>query len=327
LLENGFLQVVMKGWYVATRPDEQAGESTAWFAAFWDFCAAYLEDRFGTGWCLSPEQSLLLHTGNRTVPEQLLVRSPEAKNNVTTLLYGTSVLDSRVDLPDKANMMEKDGLRLMTLPAASIAASPRFFTKYPTDVRAALPMIRDASDVLDRLLGGGHSVIAGRLAGAFRNIGRERIADDILKNMQAAGYDVREADPFSEPAPILLGARESLPYVNRIRLMWQTMRETVLERFPKAPGKINDIETYLEHVDDVYVTDAYHSLSIEGYRVSRELIEQVRSGVWDPDSNEPDRQYRDALAARGYWLAFKSVKTSLEKVLKGDNPGTVADRD
>jgi hypothetical protein len=28
---------------------------------------------------------------------------------------------------------------------------------------------------------------------------------------------------------------------------------------------------------DAYVTDAYHSLSIEGYRVTPELIERVRS--------------------------------------------------
>jgi hypothetical protein len=47
-------------------------------------------------------------------------------------------------------------------------------------MRAALSMVRDASEVLGRLLEGGHSTIAGRLAGAFRNIGRDRIADDII---------------------------------------------------------------------------------------------------------------------------------------------------
>ena len=41
LLKNGFLQEVMKGWYIPGRPDE-AGETTAWYASFWDFCAAYL---------------------------------------------------------------------------------------------------------------------------------------------------------------------------------------------------------------------------------------------------------------------------------------------
>ena len=76
LLANGFLQEVIKGWYIPSRPDEVKGESTAWYASFWRFCAVYLEGRFGAEWCLSPEQSLSLHAGNWTVPRQLVVRSP-----------------------------------------------------------------------------------------------------------------------------------------------------------------------------------------------------------------------------------------------------------
>ena len=32
LLKNGFIQEVMKGWYIPSRPDEIRGESTAWYA-------------------------------------------------------------------------------------------------------------------------------------------------------------------------------------------------------------------------------------------------------------------------------------------------------
>jgi hypothetical protein len=78
LLKNGFLQEVMKGWYIAARPDNAAGKSTAWYSSFWAFCAAYLSERFGSGWCLSPEHSLSLHTGNHAVPPQLVCALPEA---------------------------------------------------------------------------------------------------------------------------------------------------------------------------------------------------------------------------------------------------------
>jgi fido (protein-threonine AMPylation protein) len=64
-------------------------------------------------------------------------------------------------------------------------------------------------------------------------------------------------------------------------------------------------------------------LSIEGYRVTPELIEPMRSGAWSPDSNETDRQSRDALAARGYWQAFQQVKSSIVEILTGENPGKV----
>jgi Fic family protein len=109
--------------------------------------------------------------------------------------------------------------------------------------------------------------------------------------------------------------------------MWQQMRGPVIERFPASPGKPNDIDTYLKRVADVYVTDAYHSLSIEGYRVSPELIERVRTGNWNPETDERDRGHHDTLAARGYWQAYNAVQDSLRRVLRSENPGTVADED
>ena len=83
----------------------------------------------------------------------------------------------------------------------------------------------------------------------------------------------------------------------------------------------------MKNVEDIYVTDAYHSLSIEGYRVSPELIERVRSGNWNPDNKKVDREQADALAARGYYQAFQAVTNSIETVLQGENPGAIADKD
>ncbi len=327
LVKNGFLLEVMKGWYIPVRPEDATGESTAWYASFWSFCAAYLQERFGTNWSLSPEQSLLLHADNLTVPRQLLVRSPKAGNNITTLPYGTSLFDTRATLPGAEQITEKDGQRLFSVPAGLVSCRPEFFRQHAMDARAALAMVRDASDVLALLLEGGHTTVAGRLAGAFRNIGRNRMADDIIKTMKTADYDIREEDPFEDTINLILPAREQSPYVNRIRLMWQQMRTTILKQFPAAPGRPSAIASYLKAADDIYVTDAYHSLSIEGYRVSSGLIERIRGGKWNPDENENDREHRNALAARGYWQAYQAVRKSVHKVLKGHNPGAVSDDD
>ena len=327
LVKSGFLQPVMKGWYIPSRPDEVAGESTAWYASFWDFCASYLNERFGTDWCLSPEQSLLLNAGNKTVPRQLLVRSPKGDNKNTGLPHETSLFTVRYNMPDQQDIEIIKGLRLYSLVPALIDCTPGLFQQYPTDIRAALSIISDASEILPKLLEGGHSTIAGRLAGAFRNIGRDRIADDIVETMRAADFDVRESDPFESKPPAILSGRERSPYVNRLHLMWNAMREVVIERFPEAPGIPEDIKAYMQHVDDIYVTDAYHSLSIEGYRVSSELIERVRNQSWNPENNEEDQEQRDAMAARGYYQAFQAVKDSVTKVLNSENPGTVVDDD
>jgi len=327
LLKSGFLQEVIKGWYIPRRPDEVKGESTTWYASFWRFAAVYLEGRFGKNWSLSPEHSLSLHGGNWTVPRQLMVRSPRARNNVTNLPHGTSVLDLRAALPGNRDREEIEGIRIFSIESALIECSPAYFSRHSTDVRAAMATVRDASGLLSRLLSGGHSTIAGRLAGAFRNNGRNAIADEIIATMVAAGYDARENDPFTDGPTAVLSPRETSPYVNRIRLLWQKMRESVIERFPQAPGVPRNIGAYMKRVDAAYVTDAYHSLSIEGYRVTPELIERVRSGTWNPEDNEQDRGQRDAMAARGYWQAFQAVQNSLDRALHGENAGLVADED
>ena len=190
LVKYGFLQEVMKGWYIPARPDEAAGESTVWYTSFWDFCAAYLEQRFGNDWSLSPEQSLSLHAGNWTVPRQLLVRAPRGGNKPLSLPHDTSLFELRAALPDPVQSTEKRGLRLFSVPAVLVESGAGIFKQNPTDARVVLSMVRDASDVLAILLEGGHTKVAGRLAGAFRNIGKDKIADQIVKTMRAADYKV-----------------------------------------------------------------------------------------------------------------------------------------
>jgi len=121
LVANGFLQAVIKGWYIPSRPDETAGESTAWYASFWDFCASYLNERFGTDWCLSPQQSISLHAGNRTVPPQLLVRSPKGDNKITELPHGTSLLSVRYNMPELRDIEIINSLCLYALVPVSMA--------------------------------------------------------------------------------------------------------------------------------------------------------------------------------------------------------------
>ena len=198
LTRNGFLREVMKGWYIPSRPQEPAGESTTWYAAYWAFAAQYLESRFGEEWCLSADQSLLLHVGDRTVPPQLLLRAPKGSNKPTPLPHDTSVFDVRLQLPAAGARTTIEGVRVMTLAAALAYCSPDLFRTRPVELRAALAMLPDATDLLRCLLEGGKSKVAGRLAGALRNVGRAALADQVRDTMRTAGYTVNETDPFAD---------------------------------------------------------------------------------------------------------------------------------
>ena len=325
--KNGFIREVIKGWYIARNPEEKEGDTSSWYASFWKFAALYSDSRFGKEWCLSPEQSLSIHSGNLTVPPQLLIRSPKASNNRIDLIHGTSAFDSRVDIPSSTERIEFEGVQVYSLISGLIAVGADFYTRHSTDARTSLAMVKDASGILANLLDGGKSVVAGRLAGAFRNIGKNKIANEIISAMKSAGYDVRETDPFKDILATTLNSRESSPYVIRIKIMWSQMRQTVIDSFPHSNAPVSSIEEYLKQVEDNYTDDAYHSLSIEGYRVSPELIEQVRSGNWDPDSKWQDQEQKNAMAARGYYLAFQVVKDSIISILDGKNSGLVVDND
>jgi hypothetical protein len=52
--------------------------------------------------------------------------------------------------------------------------------------------------------------------------------------MQTAGYTISERDPFEDHSLVTFGARETSPYVNRMRMDWVRMREEVLGIFPEA---------------------------------------------------------------------------------------------
>ena len=327
LIENGFIREVIKGWYISCHSDKKQGETTSWYVSFWNFIASYIDSRFGKDWCLSPEQSLSLHSGNFMVPPQLLIRSPKASNNRVNLLHGSSVFDSKVEIPHQNDREDIGGVRVFSLEAGLVAVSADFYTRHPTDARTCLAMVKDSSGVLAKLLDGGKSMVAGRLAGAFRNIGNDKIANNILATMKSAGYDVRETDPFNEKIRLELSSRQVSPYVNRIKIMWEQMRGEVIKYFPEAPKEILKVNDYLREVQEKFRSDAYHSLSIEGYRVTPELIEKVASGDWDPNKSAEDRQHKEAMAARGYFQAFQVVKASIKSVLEGENPGEVVDND
>jgi len=323
LSKHGFIREIMRGWYISSSPDEQTGDSTSWYTSFWDFCAAYLDERLKQNWCLSPEQSIQLHIGDKTVPPQLLVRSPKGRNKPTSFIHNTSVFDVRSTLLNPNQLTIVDNLRVYSLAAAIVHCSKNTFIDRPIQMRTALSMISDASEVLVVLLEGGHVTLAGRLTGAFRNIGRDLIADNIIKGMDAADYKVKEVDPFEDKTSITFGRREVSPYVNRMRLMWHAMRDDVIEHFPVVRADSIDIDDYLAEVEDKFVSDAYHSLSIEGYRVTYELIKHVRSGDWNPEQSGESKKHLDAMAAKGYWDAFQHVMLAVDRVLHGENCGEV----
>ena len=300
------------------------GDTTDWYTSYWAFLSKYCTSRFGDSWSLTAEQSLDLHSGNTTVPIQTIIRNPDGNNNVTSLLYGTSLFNLKAKLPASIYILPEYGVRMYSLAEALVFVSPTYFRQNPISARTCLQMVRDESEIYGILADEGASTRAGRLVGAFRNIGRDKIANNILAYMKRFGYDVREEDPFEDKVDNISPVPVS-PYVARLTLMWGKMRQMVIDNFPAPASVPANIAELLKQLDDKYTEDAYHSLSIEGYKVSDELIEKVKSGNWNP--KEEDKDAHNALVARGYYQAFQAVKATITKIIEGTDAGTAVDDD
>lgn len=323
LVNAMFLTEVMRGWYLLTNPDG-AGTTTLWYSNYWEFIRQYLAERFGDdGYCLNAESSLDVYSGQNIVSKQLVVMTKKASNQKVALPHDTSLLLYSDEKNFPATINKKSGLNLIPLPEALCRAAPSYFKSSTLNAEICLKSVPSVTEISRVLLSFHSNAAASRMAGAYLRLGDEKASEQIIKDMAAAGHVITAVDPFEDKHLILTGVeRLTSPYAGRVEAMWKKLREVVIENFPEPPTK-NDPQSSLYIIEQLYREDAYHSLSIEGYQVTEELISRIKEGAWNPEANRSDSAQRNALAAKGYFEAFKSVTASVRKILKGAQPGAV----
>lgn len=320
LLRNGFLEQVLKGWYIASSP-AHAGTTVSWFASYWSFVAAYCNSRFGEDWCLTPEESISVLSGATVIPRQVIVRVKKGSNSVQKLLHETSILNITARLPSNREKDPIHGLYVYPISEALLRCSPDFYLSHSKETQACLAALSADDTLSASVLSVGGEAYAGRLIGALRAVGRPDVAETICALLRAGGRRIVEANPF-EPAPEPVRLIERSPVAARLRLLWADMRRRarpLLAGAEASPASCS-LQDILKVIDDGYVADSYHSLSIEGYRVSEDLIRRIAEGDWHPD-NPSDQDHRNALAASGYYRAYRKVRAAVEAIVKGADPG------
>ena len=327
LLRNRWLQEIIRGWYLLVRPDIRTGESSAWYASFWDFIKIYLDFHYSDKYCLSAEQSLDLHIGKSAIPKQVVVMVAKGNGIPVNLPFDTSLIVYSSKEHNAEERVKINGLFVMDLPYALCKASPSFYVRHEQDAELALLTIQEPSELIHTIIKNNFVRAAGRITGAYSFLGKNEIAKTIRNAITDAGIIIQEQNPFKREVPFFSGISAISPYQARIELMWAQYRNTIISLFPPPPGLPTDSKAYLKNIEKIHTQDAYHSLSIEGYKVSITLIQKVESGNWNPDLFHEDSEYRNALAARGYYESFLEVEKSIAKVIKGNLPGKIAKTD
>lgn len=321
LRDTGFLKPIVKGWYLCGDPAVQSDE-TWWHAHAWSFAAGYLGKRFGQRYCLNAEASLLLQTGSTAVPGQLTCVATKGGNVKVALPFSTSLLVYADPKNVPQSRVEVRGFQCWSLPEALCMVGPQFFVAYPREAEVALALVRDPAEVLPFLMEHEMVTAASRLAGAFAFTQRPDMAEAMVAAFAKARIRLKPVNPFKMAAPTLGPSRERSPYALRLRSLWASWRQEVIDAFPQ-PVQAGLTADTLDKIRALYVEDAFHSLSIEGYQVTEDLVRRAVRDDWDAESNTTT----DDLAAHGYAMAFDAVLASLGKVLAGDDAGKVVERD
>lgn len=328
LTTAGCLIEIIKGWYLLTSPGA-TGSSTAWFGGFWSFIKYYLADRFNEdGYCLSAESSIDLHTGESAIANQITVITKKSSNQIIHLPHNTSLFlyaDTK-NFPERIDKL--NGVNVMPLAVALCRLAPAYYSSKPLNVEIALRLLPSVSEISRILLETQSLTTANRLSGAYHALGDGAKAKQIAEDMAAVGSVLKPANPFTTYEPVIKpDIKLTSPYAGRVEALWRKMRPAILEVFSREPGLSRKPDNTLKGIRELYSQDAYHSLSIEGYQVTEDLINRIAEGNWDPDHDERDRNQLNALAAKGYLEAFNSVAASVSKVLQGEGGGEVFEAD
>lgn len=326
LLEFGFLRKVIKGWYRSSRPDAYDFDDSGWLAVYWNFMSEYLEHRFGENWCFSPEQSILLYAGNNTVPNQLIVRSSIASNNITQFPYKTSLYEVKARTASVGEVLTLNRLRLFRPELALTSVREDFINSHFTEIKTVLLSDINAELLLDNLRVANRISLAETLTSILIDVGNTAVAKKIFSGLNIDGMNSESVESKDKKRSPFTSIPVS-PYVNRIRLLWNNMRNTIIQyNFRSVPDSV-ELESYIDSMEKMYVKDAYHSLSIEGYQVTDNLLKAIQKGTWPAKHELQYVKDRNALAAVGYRRSFQRVKETVQDVLHGKNPGQAVSDD
>lgn len=317
LVKHGYLKRIIKGWYLfdADLTALNAGESALWYASIWAFLGQYLTSRFKGNYWLSPEASLDLHTQNNALPVQLVLFTKNGTEDIVSLPNDMSLLVTSTKVKP-VGLVQYNGVNVFPLEMALAKSVPRSFQKHPVSMQVALKSA-ELDKLAEALLQLKNLASTGRIIGAYQALGMRAESTKLGAIMSSVFGEIKSSNPFDESPVILESEVKEAASARRIRILWTKMREQVITAIPGIQAAFDfyvmPLEKILAAIDEVYINDAYHSLSIEGYSVTPELIKKVSQGNWSPETIAQDSDTKNALAARGYFDTFNHVKESIRQ--------------
>lgn len=327
LEEYGYIKPIIKGWYYISNPSDMPNDTTSWYMNFWQFLSLYLKDKHKKNYVLGVNESLILHAKKTVIPTNLSVALKEGGSQILDLPFGIKVTVFQDPNFKKTDIVEdENGLQIYCIEKTIAKLPPDAYVNNYGDVIILFSLLRDVGKLTQILMEENRmGSSSGRIIGALQKLGRDTEAQLIHTSLERLFTNITVVNPFEKEVNTFGMNLAKSPYASRIKLLWKENRSIIEDIF----GKLEPIEytPLITNVGENYKKDAYNSLSIEGYKVSDELIERVSSGHWSPEENAKDTKSKDALAAKGYYLTFQEVLKSIDKIHRNNEAAKTLKKD
>lgn len=314
LEEYGYIKPIIKGWYYISNPSDTPNDTTSWYMSFWQFLAMYLKDKHKKNYVLGVNESLILHSKKTVIPTNLSVAIKEGGSQILDLPFGIKVTVFQDPNFKKTDVVvNENGLQIYSIEKTIAKLPPVAYIRHHEDVIILFSLLRDVGKLTQILIEENRmGSSSGRIIGALQRLGKDTEAQLIHTALERLFTNIIVVNPFEKEVNTFGMNLTKSPYASRIKLLWRENRDSIEDIF----GTLQPIEytQLMSNIEENYKKDAYHSLSIEGYKVSNELIERVSSGLWLPNENLQDENSKNALAAKGYYLAFQEVLKTIDTI-------------
>lgn len=305
LIQAGFLGGIINGWYFVTKPNIDPFSTTPFFMNYYEFIKKYTDKMYPNSY-VSLESAISLHVHSHVIPTQLCLNIPEPKFNLVDFKNGYSLLINgrQKSLAPKDSTI-LNGLICPTIPYLLVHLTPQSWQQHPDNIQILLGSTNSVHAFLPYLKDNDAGI--ARIVSGFRQIGYHDFAQEIEDNFLLLNGKMLPniSNVFVNSKIYTLQEREKTPIFNNIKKFWNDMRDDVLKHTPQSVQLCFQSNDDLSNLIEQHkIQDTYHSLSIEQYKVSEDIIRAVENGLITDISPEN----REAMATRGYLDAFKKVK-------------------
>lgn len=280
---------------------------SAFINNLWVLVFQFLDLAFAEDWYISGYYSYKFLVDNFSFPQkQITVSTKKKTNTIIELPAGVSILASH----DK-NFANKDievrnfleaKLRSLKQEYVVLNSTENEYRSFSDEIVSILKSSsRDENYIIDYFTNNSNPVLMARLIGALRQIEDFSLRIELESLFKLSNAKIAIPDPFTEIR--LSHSAERPSYINRLELSMLKAIDTL--NCMVKPNK-EDQKFTAADIENLVVDETYHSLTIEGYTVTRALIEYLQND--ESYTTEETDNLKNRLAAKGFMSAIRYIE-------------------